>query len=127
MFQPSATRFFLYGLAVAAIEEFITQGVLKESYVLWVFTLIPFAVFLVIAGCVRAVLHRLTAGWIAALLYYLAAGTIGLAVEWFVIGLSPWSDRASPWPLLVVFRSCGRNSRLIPGRGEREPPCCLVG
>jgi len=30
MFQPSTKKFFLYGLAVAGLEEFITQGVLKN-------------------------------------------------------------------------------------------------
>jgi hypothetical protein len=31
MFQPSTKKFFVYSLAVAGLEEFITQGVLKES------------------------------------------------------------------------------------------------
>jgi len=44
MFPPSTRKFFLYGIAIAGLEEFITQGVLKESYFLWVFTLIPFGV-----------------------------------------------------------------------------------
>ena len=105
MFYPSATKFFLYGLAIVGLEEFITQGVLKGSYVLWVFTLIPFAVFLGIAGCVRAVLHRFVAGWRAATLYYLITGGIGLAVEWFVIGLSPWSDQTSPQTLVAIFHA----------------------
>jgi hypothetical protein len=100
-----AKKFFLYGLAIAALEEFITQGVLKESYFLWVFTLIPFAVFLGIAGCAWAVLPRFASEWLAVVLYYLAAGTMGLAVEWFLIGLSPWSDRTSPPALVAVFHA----------------------
>ena len=105
MFYPSAKKFFLYGLAIAGLEEFITQGVLKGSYVLWVFTLIPFAVFLVIAGCIRAALHKCARGWRAALSYYLVTGGLGLAVEWFVIGLSPWSDRTSPLLLIILFHA----------------------
>jgi len=105
MSRAFAKKFFLYGLAIAALEEFITQGVLKESYFLWIFTLLPFAVFLGIAGCVWAVLHKLATGWLAAVLYYLAAGTMGLAVEWFLIGLSPWSDRTSPLALVAVFHA----------------------
>ena len=31
MFCPSTKTFFLYGLAIAGLEEFITQGVLKGS------------------------------------------------------------------------------------------------
>jgi hypothetical protein len=98
-------RFFLYGLAIAGLEEFITQGVLKGSCFLWVFTLIPFAVFLGIARCLGTVLSKLTTQRRAAVLYYLAAGAIGLAVEWFVIGLSPWSDRTSPPVLIAVFHA----------------------
>ena len=98
-------KFFLYGLAIAALEEFITQGVLKESYFLWIFTLLPFAVFLGLAGCVWAVLHNFAAGWLAVVPYYLAAGTMGIAVEWFLIGLSPWSDRTSPAALIAVFHA----------------------
>ena len=100
-----AKKFFVYGLAIAALEEFITQGVLKESYFLWIFTLLPFGVFLGIAGCVWAVLHRFTAERLAVVLYYLAAGAMGLAVEWFLIGLSPWSDRTSPPVLVAVFHA----------------------
>ena len=32
MFRSPARKFFAYGLAIAAGEEFITQGVLKGSY-----------------------------------------------------------------------------------------------
>ena len=105
MFHPSAKKFFLYGLAIAGLEEFITQGVLKGSCFLWIFTLIPFVVFLAIAGCIRASLHELARGWRAAVLYYLATGGLGLAAEWFIIGLSPWSDRTSPLLLIVLFHA----------------------
>jgi hypothetical protein len=98
-------EFFLYGLTIAALEEFITQGVLKESYFVWIFTLLPFAVFLGIMGCFWAVLHRLAAEWLAVVVYYLAAGAIGIAVEWFLIGLAPWSDRTSPPVLVAVFHA----------------------
>jgi hypothetical protein len=32
MFHPSTKKFFVYGLAIAGLEEFIAQGVLKDSY-----------------------------------------------------------------------------------------------
>ena len=105
MFQTSAKKFFLCGLMIAALEEFITQGRLKGSCVLWVFTLIPFALFLVLASYVRTMIHRRAMGWRAAALYYVVTGLIGLAVEWFVIGLSPWSDKTSPRLLVVVFHA----------------------
>jgi hypothetical protein len=105
MFPNPATKFFLYGIAVAGLEEFITQGLLRGSYFLWVFTLIPFAVFLAIFRCLGVVLPKFTTQRRAAVLYYLTAGAMGLAVEWFLIGLSPWSDRTSPPVLIAVFHA----------------------
>jgi len=105
MVQTPAKKFFLYGIAIAALEEFISQGVLKDSYFLWVFTLIPFAVFLVVARGVVAFLGRGGSRWRAPLLYYLVMGGIGLAIEWFIIGLSPWSDETSPRWLVAVFHA----------------------
>jgi len=58
MSSAFAKKYFIYGLVIAGLEEFITQGVLKQSYFLWISTLIPFAVFLGIAGCLWAILHR---------------------------------------------------------------------
>lgn len=105
MFRTPARRFFACGMAIAALEEFVSQGLWKGLYVTWVFMLIPFAVFLVIAWYVRIALDRRAAGWQAALGYYLVAGGLGLAVEWFVIGLSPWSDKTSPAWLIAVFHA----------------------
>ena len=98
-------RFFQYGLSIAAAEEFLTQGLLKNNYTTWIFTLIPFGLFLIVASCLREFLHRRVCGWIAPLLYYISMGTVGLAVEWFIIGLTPWSDRTSPLLLVVLFHS----------------------
>ncbi|MHB0958623.1 MAG: hypothetical protein ACYC0X_16260 [Pirellulaceae bacterium] len=97
------TRFYLYGVSIAAAEEFLTQGVLKQSYVVWIFTLIPFGLFLILASWLRTFLHRRPLGWTAPALYYVAMGTFGLAVEWFIIGVSPWSDKTSPRLLIVLF------------------------
>ena len=32
IFHPSTRKFFLYGLVIAELEEFITQGALKGAY-----------------------------------------------------------------------------------------------
>jgi len=105
MFQTPAKNFFLYGMTIAALEEFISQGVLKGSCFLWVFTLIPFALFLVVARGVRAILRRRATGWRGPALYYLVTGGMGLAIEWFIIGLSPWSDQSSPRWLVALFHA----------------------
>jgi hypothetical protein len=89
-------------MLIAALEEFVSQGVLQGSYYVW---WIPFAVFLGLAIQVRKVVFRCADGWLAPLLYYVISGLIGLAVEWFIIGLAPWKDRESPLVLIVVFHS----------------------
>ena len=106
MLTSTRKRFFAYGLLIAAAEEFLTQGLLKNSYILWIFTLIPFALFLLLASFLRWFIHRTARGWVAPLWYYILMGTVGLAVEWFIIGLTPWSDQTSPFLLIVLFH-CG--------------------
>jgi hypothetical protein len=105
MLQTSGKKFFLYGLSIAASEEFLTQGVLQGSYFLWVFTLIPFALFLLAASCLRNTIHRRLTGWIAPAVYYVFTGALGLSVEWFIIGLSPWRDTTSPLLLIILFHA----------------------
>ena len=92
MTQP-AYKFFLIGLLVAALEEFITQGVLKNDLVGWIIpTIIAFLPFLVVARLLGRILAKKLEEWQATLAYYAAAGGIGLLFEWFVIGLTPWSN-----------------------------------
>ena len=106
MLQTSDKKFFLYGLSIAASEEFLTQGVLKGSYFLWVFTLIPFALFLLAASCLRNTI-RSTADLDGSpqRFYYVFTGALGLGVEWFIIGLSPWRDTTSPLLLIILFHA----------------------
>jgi hypothetical protein len=105
MFHSSARKFFAYGLGIAAAEEFITQGVLKDTYFLWVRTLIPFAVLLAGAWCAREIMTKHARGWRPVALYYLISGDMGLALEWFIIGLSPWKDTTSPIVLVALFHA----------------------
>jgi hypothetical protein len=102
MLQP-ASRFFLIGLAVAVLEEFITQGVLKKNLGGWFIpTLIAFVPFLFIMRVAGKWFDRRYPPPQATLRYYLLAGAIGLAVEWFLIGLTPWSNpQANPLMMLI--------------------------
>jgi len=98
-------RFFSIGLLVAALEEFITQGVLKKSYGGWIIpTIVAFVPFLVLVRGIAWVLEKWLTEAGAVLIYYLSAGAIGLLVEWFLIGLSPWRDPNAPVSLLVPFQ-----------------------
>ncbi|HKS37397.1 MAG TPA: hypothetical protein VJW76_09425 [Verrucomicrobiae bacterium] len=104
--QPgkSSLRFYFLGLLVAGLEEFITQGVLKRTLTGWIIpTLIAFIPFLVLVRMIGWWVARSLSEAGAVLIYFLAAGAIGLLVEWFLIGLSPWRDPQAPiLPLLIV-------------------------
>ena len=100
-----ASKFLLVGLLVAGLEEFITQGVLKNSYAGWILpTIVAFLPFLLIVRCVGEILMRRLSESGAILIYYLTAGGIGLLVEWFLIGLSPWRDPGAPALLMLIFQ-----------------------
>lgn len=104
MVRPAA-RFYLIGLMVAGLEEFITQGVLKHNFGGWIIpTLIAFGPFLIIVRLAGGLFHRRWPAPQAALYYYLLAGSIGLAVEWFLIGLSPWSNPNAHPLLMLAFQ-----------------------
>jgi hypothetical protein len=98
-------RFCVVGLLIAGLEEFITQGVLKNTLTGWVLpTLVAFVPFLLLLRAVGTVFDRRLPAPTAVLCYYLAAGTIGLLVEWFLIGLSPWRDTSASILLLLGFQ-----------------------
>jgi hypothetical protein len=88
-----ALKFYGLGLIVAGLEEFISQGVLKNDFGGWIIpTIIAFLPFLIIVRTIGNVLDRYLSEHKAAWICYLISGGIGLAVEWFLIGLSPWRD-----------------------------------
>lgn len=98
-------RFYLVGLAVAFLEEFITQGILKRNLVGWLIpTFIAFVPFLIVVRQIGRVLDRRTLESKAVPYYYLVSGAIGLMIEWLVIGLSPWSNPAANPLLTITFQ-----------------------
>jgi len=99
-----AFKFYGIGLIVASLEEFITQGVLKNNLGGWIIpTVIAFLPFLIIVRSVGKFLEQRLAEQKAVFIYYLISGGIGLSVEWFLIGLSPWKDpNAHPLATLAL-------------------------
>ncbi len=92
-------------MTLALLEEFITQGVLKRSLVGWIIpAIIAFLPFLVVVRLLSTSLEKRFVESRAVLAYYLIAGFIGLMIEWFLIGLSPWSNPAADPLLMVIFQ-----------------------
>ena len=97
--------FYLTGFAIALLEEFITQGVLKRNLLGWIIpTFIAFPPFLFAASMVHKYLQKRTVENRAVLSYYLISGVIGLMIEWFLIGLSPWNNPGTDPFLMLIFQ-----------------------
>jgi len=98
-------RFYLVGLAVAFLEEFITQGILKRNLADWIIpALIAFLPFLIAVRQIGNVLQGRMIESNATTSYYVISGVIGLMIEWLVIGLSTWSNPASDPLLTIIFQ-----------------------
>ena len=104
--EPKLRRFCVTGMIVASLEEFISQGVLKRNLIGWIIpTFIAFFPYLVGAWLIHGLLQkRLKTGNRIELGYYGISGAIGLLIEWFLIGLSPWNNSASDPFLAVIFQ-----------------------
>ena len=103
--MTNTLRFVAVGLLIAGLEEFITQGVLKHTYTAWFLpTLVAFIPFLLLLRLIGWCLDKTLSESAALLIYYLVAGAIGLSVEWFLIGLSPWRDPQAPIIATTLFQ-----------------------
>jgi len=98
--------FLAVGSFFSTVEEFLTVVVLRHDVPSYVFTLlILFPVFLTFVYFSSRLLDRLHAEEPAReLTHYFTYGWVGLMIEWFAIGLSPWSNpEANPF-LMLVFQ-----------------------
>jgi hypothetical protein len=98
--------FVVVGTFFSTVEEFLTVVVLRGELASYIFTLLVlFPLFLtlvyfsskLIDRCFRHEQQR-------ELGHYLAFGCLGLAFEWFVIGLSPWSNPAAHPLFMLLFQ-----------------------
>lgn len=96
--------FIAAGSFFSTVEEFLTVAVLKRDFGSYLFTLfILFPVFLTFVYFSSRLLDRLVHGRRAQeLTHYFVYGLAGLMIEWFLIGLSPWSDpNANPLAMFI--------------------------
>ena len=96
-------------MTIASAEEFISQGVLKHTLLGWIIpTLLAFTPFLIASAFIHRMLRRrVKTRNRLELFYYVISGGIGLTVEWFLIGLSPWSGASGTDPVLMMVFQLG--------------------
>lgn len=98
--------FLAIGSFFATVEEFLTVVVLKHDPGSYIFTLlILFPAFLTLVYFSSRLIHALIHPQPAQdLFHFFAYGLAGLMIEWFLIGLSPWSDPAANPLVMFVFQ-----------------------
>jgi hypothetical protein len=99
-------KFLLVGSFFSTVEEFLTVAVLKRDLGAYLFTLIVlFPVFLIFVYFTSRLLDRLSPREpVRELVHFILYGLLGLMLEWFVIGLSPWSDPNANPLVMAVFQ-----------------------
>jgi hypothetical protein len=88
------------------VEEFLTVVVLKHDVASYLFTLLVlFPVFLTFVYLSSSLLARLPFKEPSRELAHLFIfGVLGLMIEWFLIGLSPWSNPGANPVLMLLFQ-----------------------
>lgn len=98
--------FIAIGSFFATVEEFLTVVMIRHDLASYVFTLfILFPIFLTFvwssSHLIDRLVHREAAQELA---HFFAYGFVGLLIEWFLIGLAPWSDPNANPVVMLVFQ-----------------------
>ena len=98
--------FLMAGTFFSTVEEFLTVVVLKHDVPAYVFTLIVlFPVFLTFVFLTGRIIDRVLLGRpFRDPTHFLTYAAIGLLIEWFAIGLSPWSNPDANPLLMTLFQ-----------------------
>lgn len=99
-------KFIAIGSFFATVEEFLTVVVLRRDLASYLFTLlILFPVFLSFVHFSSRLIDRLVGKEPAReLAHFFIYGFIGLMIEWFLVGLAPWSDPDANPVIMCVFQ-----------------------
>lgn len=98
--------FLMAGTFFSTVEEFLTIVVLKHdvpSYLMTLIILFPgFLTFVFLSG--RIIDRVLLATPRRDATHFVVYATVGLLIEWFAIGLSPWSNPAANPVVMMLFQ-----------------------
>ena len=99
-------KFIAIGSIFATVEEFLTVALLKRDMGSYLFTLLVlFPIFLsVIFGAGRLLQRIIRTQAKSDLALFCLSGGAGLMIEWFLIGLSPWSNANANAVLMLLFQ-----------------------
>jgi hypothetical protein len=99
-------RFVAVGSVFATVEEFLTIVILKHDVGSYIFSLVVlFPVFLsFVYGSARLLGRMSRTEAQRELVHFFAYGWAGLMIEWYLIGLSPWSNPDANPLLMLVFQ-----------------------
>jgi hypothetical protein len=98
--------FIAVGSFFATVEEFLTVVVLHHEVARYLFTLVVvFPIFLTFVWASSRLLDRLARRPPAQeLLHFFLYGLVGLLIEWFLIGLTPWSNPNAHPVVMLLFQ-----------------------
>jgi hypothetical protein len=98
--------FVLVGSFFSSVEEFLTVAVLRGDLASFVFTVVVvFPGFLTFVYLSFPLLARISPRRpVQELAAFGVYAVLGLGIEWFLIGLSPWSDPEADPVLMLLFQ-----------------------
>lgn len=98
--------FLAIGSLFATVEEFLTVLVIRHDLASYLFTLfILFPVFLTFVWSSSRLLNLLIRGQAAQeLAHFFTYGLVGLLIEWFLMGLAPWSNPNAHPAIMCIFQ-----------------------
>ena len=100
-----ALKFILIGLVFAGVEEFLTIALIKEDLLgFFIVMVIVFPFYLIIVYFSSKIIDYFWRKETADVVHFFAYGVTGLMIEWFLIGLSPWSNPEAHPGVMFAFQ-----------------------
>lgn len=99
-------KFMVVGSFFSTVEEFLTVLLIKHDIAGYIFTLLLlFPAFLTFVWISRLLIEKLIHREpLQDLVHYFLYGFIGLFIEWFLIGLAPWSNPGANPVFMLLFQ-----------------------
>jgi uncharacterized RDD family membrane protein YckC len=98
-------KFILIGLVFAGVEEFLTIALIKEDLSgFFIVMALVLPLYLIAVYFSSKIINHLWRKEIADVIHFFTYGITGLMIEWFLIGLSPWSNPEAHPGTMIIFQ-----------------------